>query len=327
MSCWHISPSRLPADMETVSFEFAEDEGAAFAPTSPFYITNGSTPLSIIYRVLAGTCTVKSRVSGKSVRLTTNFFKSDFQENETRNFSFLDKFEEEIKLEDYENHVKKNRYVNLKFYHAFLSEIAGCIFNESVGRHTVAFVHLYRAYEHISYAFPMIYASRTTDYLGTFENLRDWLNDKGNGAMGELKFLKKFIATVYKDEPLLKSNIEINLKVGDEEGENEFAESQRMIFGALTKKVLGWHTPAEYSPGTVPPSKLSISFENYHGFFINLRNRFFHYFNQRKDNLGIDDVVDPDLLFSMVNKASLYYLAMLFHEISKPNEIVNVVEP
>lgn len=296
--------------MKINSFEFSECETSGFVKDSPFYISEQATPLAVLFRVFAGTCEITSMNTIESVSLCTNYFYSDFRQNDLSNLDFLNDFEEGLEFIDYEECVHKNSYRNIDFHRTFLAEIAGCIFNLEKGKNTVAFVHLYRAYEHLAYAFPMIFASKTKDYVGSFDSLKKWMTKEGNGNAGELKFLKSFISTLFEKDEILSTAIDIRITAND--------EHKMLMFNALAKKVMDWQSIEKYSPGTTSPDILSIPFIEYHSFIINLRNRFFHYFNQRGDNLSIDDVIDSDLLFSMVNKSSLYFVAIIFHEISRP---------
>lgn len=296
--------------MITISYEFSENPNSPMSDQSPFYIGGKTTELAMIFRVIAGSCQVTNLSTDDTEQLGINYFFSDLRLNLEGDLSFLDFFEEGLKLSDYETQVKKTAFNNRKFYKSFLTELASCIYHENTKKHTAAFVHLYRAYEHLSYAFPMIYAARTEDYVGTFEHLRRWMNKSNSDEnVGELKFHKNFIATLFKDTPELQTTIDIDI--------NTKQEFRTAIFKALTEKIAGWNTPEKYSSGTVPPDKIAIPFIDHHSFLVNLRNRFFHYSNSRSDNIGLDDIVEADLLFSFVNKSTLNYIATIFHALVK----------
>ncbi|MDD2271118.1 MAG: hypothetical protein PHP95_04195 [Desulfuromonadaceae bacterium] len=292
--------------MRTISYEFYEPNATTFTSASAFHINDSSSELSLLFRLISGTCLISNRNLELAVELNKNYFYSDFRNNDDNDLSFLDNFDESLKLDDYEQFINKNRHKNRKFYKPLLNEIAGCIYYEELERHTSAFVHLYRAYEHMSYAFPMIYASKTDDYIGTFENLRKWLtNSESDGNVGELRFHKSFITTLFKGSPELSSTIDIHITAKDEFKEN--------IFNGLTQKVLCWNNSTQFTTSTVSPDKISVSFVEFHSFIVNLRNRYFHYSNARRDNIGLDDIIESDLLFSMVNKASINFIATIFH--------------
>jgi hypothetical protein len=296
--------------METASYIFIENVNSSFSDKSPFFISDKNSELAIIFRVFSGSCIIKNKNSDESVELSQNYFFEDLRDNEDGDLNFLNDFEENLKLEDYESYISDNKFKNRKFYRSFLNEIAGCVYNEGKEKYTAAFVHLYRAYEHLSYAFPMIYAAKTDNYIGTFESLRKWMtNASSDGNAGELKFLKNFIEALYKDAIEINSTIDVHITAKD--------ELREIIFDGIAKKVVGWESSKKYTSGTIRPDKLSIRFVEFHSFLINLRNRFFHYSNARPDNISLDDIIEAELLFSFVNKPGLNYVANIFHSITK----------
>lgn len=295
-------------NMRIAGFELSEPEGSTFTDQSKFFIENKTTEFAALFRVLAGSCLITNLNSDIAVDAKNNYFFGDFQENVGRDLSFLDDFEEGLKNSDYETHVPRQAFANKKFYNSLLSEIAGAVFNEGVEKHTSAFVHLYRAYEHLSYAFPMIYSAKAQNYIGTFENLRKWMtNSDSDGNIGELRFHKAFIGSLFKGYDEISSTIDIPILC-----KNEYKEK---IFDALTIKVLGWKKPENYTPTTIRPDKISIQFLEFHSFIVTLRNRYFHYSNARSDNIVLEEIVESDLLFSFVNKAGLNYISTIFQQI------------
>ncbi|NTW06947.1 MAG: hypothetical protein HGA29_03785, partial [Syntrophaceae bacterium] len=224
-----------------------------------------------------------------------NYFYNDVRINKYGTLIFFDNLEEGISKRDYESFIDDNKFKNKKFYKAFLNELSGCIYNDEIGRHTSAFIHLYRAYEHMSYAFPMIYSARTDDYIGTFDSLKKWMTSLGSeGNVGELKFHKNFIKTLFENLPEIEDENTVDIYI------NSKTEYRERIFFGLVKKVLKWNDPSSYTSGTINPDKIAIKFTEYHSFIVDLRNRFFHYSNASHQNIGLDDVVESDLLFSFV---------------------------
>lgn len=295
-------------NMVIASFALSEPAGVPVEEESVFFLHDSTSEFASLFRVLAGTCVITSLSRDVSVGQIKNYFFSDFRENPARNLSFLDAFEEGLLLADYEAHVRLRRFSHRKFYKNLLSEICGAIFNLEVCNHTAAFIHLYRAYEHISYAFPMIYAAKTDDYLGTFDSLRKWMTSSDKiGNTGELPFHKAFISTLFKDLPEISTTVDIHIICKE--------EYQDKVFEALAVKVLGWSDARRYTAETSRPDKLSINFAEFHSFIVNLRNRYFHYSSARSDNLALDEIADSELLFSLVNKAGLYYVATIFNRI------------
>jgi hypothetical protein len=292
--------------MRIAGFSLSEPLPSSFGTGSAFAIGPRTTEFAALFRLMSGSCSITNLNSDVTVSPNQNYFFSDFRENPEQDLAFLDNFEEDITLQDYESHVSGKGFSNRKFYKSLLAELCGAVFNEAIDSHTAAFVHLYRAYEHLSYAFPMIYAAKTDNYIGTFENLRKWIsNSDSDGNVGELRFHKSFVSTLFHGLPELSSTIDIHIQSRD--------EYKEAIFEGLAIKVLGWKRPEHYTGATTRPDKLSISFSDFHSFIVNLRNRYFHYSNSRSDNIVLEEIVESDLLFSFVNKAGMNYITTIFN--------------
>lgn len=296
--------------MQTKSYEFLEKSITKLTHQSPFFISDESSEISVIFGVLSGRCVVINKNNEIPVELNRNYFYSNYPEKNESDMDFLDEIEEGVNLSDYESFIIKNKFKNRAFYKNFLSEMTGAIYNEELEKHTASFVHIYRAYEHLSYSFPMIYASKTDDFLGTYSNLRKWMTstDSDRNA-GELKFHKSYVAALFKELPEISSTIDIHITAKE-----EFKE---YIFSSLTKKTLAWQSERDFTPATVKPDKISVNFIDFHSFIINLRNRFFHYANSTTENITTEDIIDSDLLFSLVNKSAISYITRIFHETIK----------
>lgn len=165
--------------------------------------------------------------------------------------------------------------------------------------------------ETISYAFPLIYASKTDDFIGTYNYLKDFLT--GNRDKGELGFFKSFIKIIFNGDPLSESSISIDIVVDSEEVD-ERESLQRVFFNSFRKACPDVNI---YSADTEEPRKISVKFSDYSSFIINLRNRFFHLFSSGQPNLLSDDIIDADFFFKLVNKPTAYWISLVLLEILK----------
>lgn len=221
-----------------------------------------------------------------------------------------DYISEDITIEDLDKVFgnKSFLYQNKQFFERLTQEFNNYYYYESKGSHTTAFAYIYRILETISYAFPLIYATKTNDFKGTFNLLKDYIS--GSKDKGELGFFKRFVKVVFEPDPAIKSSITIEIY-----GETE--EIQKKFFDAILKAC---PDPDIYDAAdTEEPRRLSIKFTDYSSFIINLRNRFFHLFNSGQPNLDSDDVLDADAFFSQMNKKSMYWISFLMIEILKIN--------
>ncbi|WP_298941612.1 hypothetical protein [uncultured Psychromonas sp.] len=298
--------------MNLTSYQIIEHASSTFSEGDAFHLGENCSEQTALFRLLSGSCDIYSNLEEEQITQNTNFFFSDITDNTNTDLSFLDDFEEGITFADYQTFMLTNRFRNRGFYKNVLNEMVAAIYHYKKNNHTAAFVHLYRTYEHLSYAFPMIYSARTDDYLRTFENLRNWMtNSKSDSNVGELKFHKSFVATLFKNTPELASTIDIEI--------TSSPENQEILFNTITKKVLGWKTVNDYTSSTIHPNKIAVSFSDFHSFIITLRNRFFHYSNARSDNIKIEEILDSNFLFSLVNGAIIYFISTIFHGVVRHN--------
>lgn len=185
----------------------------------------------------------------------------------------------------------KNRK-NTNIHNQVLNELS-MFFWEKDRSPMTAFIHLYRCLEFISYSFPMIYASKSKDYMGTFESLRKFL---AGDASGELAFMKKFVREIYHNDPILKYQFDINIQINNIE---KACEESKAVFGNdFTYDFVG--------------NTFSLAFDQMMSFFITLRNRYFHFLvGQDRKNFTSTEY-DMNELIRAFNPHFANWLAVIF---------------
>lgn len=254
----------------------------------------------LIVRLLSGALDLEHKYSGDLIKQRENFFSSDmkgYSQHWAKKLPNL--ISENYKSNNLAEYVEFTRLKNKKFYKNILLEFCNFFLYTKRGAHTSAFIYLYRTLENISYSFPLIYVSKTDDFLKTFNFLKDLMRE--NKESGELGFFKSFIKTLYKDEAIGESSVDFNISVTDSDIQERFF---LLLKGLCTANMI--------SEATEPPRVLSISYTEVGSFIITIRNRFFHYMNGGAKNIDSEEVVDSDLLFSLINKQCMYWLATVF---------------
>lgn len=195
---------------------------------------------------------------------------------------------------------KKVIYRNKNFFESLNNEFSNFYFHTSKENHTVAFLHLYRILEFISYSFPVMYAASTKDFSKSFDILKTLFS--GDKDKGELKVFKDFIEVVMSVEKEYKRlSIDINI-VSDLEEYNE--RIYNTIIKICDKGIF------EESKN-IKNSKISIKFPEFSSFIITIRNRFFHLKNSQDNNIQSVDIVDSDFFFSLINNKCAYFLSLV----------------
>ena len=260
----------------------------------------GDSELLLIVRLLSGAARLEHVKSTKIIKQTDNYFSEDLKgygQQWDRKFPKL--VAEDYTPELFSEFIESARFQNKKFYKNILAELSYYFYYQAKGGHATAFVFLYRALEHISYAFPLIYASKTDDFSKTFRFLQELMS--GDKVSGELGFFKSFVKTVYKDDPIFESSVDFPITM-------ETESEQKMIFNVLRELCKG----DMIADATENPRILSIHYVEIGSFIIQIRNRFFHYMNGGAKNIETFNISDVDILFSLVNKKFLYWLSTVF---------------
>lgn len=183
-----------------------------------------------------------------------------------------------------------------------MSEVSQFILHNERGSYTSAFIYIYRILEKISYAFPLIYASKSQDFLSSFNQLKELM--VGDKEKKELGFFKVFIDMLYKGNVISDTSIDIYIRTDD-------STVQEQMYKIL-KDISGNSVMHEDS---IEFEKFSIKFCEMGSFIINIRNRFFHNLNSSSNNIQSHKIVDSDEFFSFINPMAMHWISLVFLEV------------
>lgn len=183
---------------------------------------------------------------------------------------------------------------NRRFYQEILCEFIFYFVQSHKGCHTAAFVFLYRALERISFSVPLLYSSRSIDYYNTHKDLKAIFSLPGDQDLG---LLKKFIEQrKFIDD--LKLRVVYDVKFSGDNAAECFE---------LAKKFC---SHAENIDPTL--HQFGVQFQHVLGWFISLRNRFFHSRTGDTDfNIKGTELHDPDEFFGQINPVFCSFLAII----------------
>jgi hypothetical protein len=253
--------------------------------------------LLLIVRLLSGSLKLEHKSTSKKIFQKENYFSSDFKGySQYWDRRFPDLIAEDYNAQQFSLFIDSTNLKNRSFYKNILSELSYFFYYQQKGGHSSSFVFLYRALEHISYAFPLVYVSKADDFSKTYAFLKELMS--GNKDAGELGFFKSFIKTVYKDDPICESSVDFAMDLTTE-------SEQGKVFNLL-KDLCKGNMIAE---STDAPRVLSINYIEVGSFIITVRNRFFHFMNGGAKNIESSRIDDIDVLFSLINKKCLYWLS------------------
>lgn len=158
-----------------------------------------------------------------------------------------------------------------------------------------AFVHLYRTLEFMSYSFPLIYASKSKDYRGSYDSLKKLMS--GDGA-GELKFFDKFVKELFVGDISYNYEFEVFIDCTNlNDLKTDFYDIFKTDFFV-------------FSGNTI-----TFKFKSTMELFIGIRNRYFHMLlGQGKNNFLNMDYNKNDL-FSSLNPVFVNWITIIFTKI------------
>lgn len=205
----------------------------------------------------------------------------------------IDITESKTAIDQYFNQNRRNHDVHEKV----LFEISNYFANQQQSPIT-AFAHLYRSLEYIAYSFPMLYAAKSKNYKGSFQDLKKFFS--GDTA-GELKFFHKFLKVLFDDEATtLSYKFETNLSLSNS------LDNLKRDCASVYSRV----------PYVIENGILEVKFDNVLDFFITTRNRFFHMLiGQGQENFSSNDY-DIGEYFHSINPCMLNWLSIIIQKIS-----------
>lgn len=285
-----------------VPFEFSEVLVDAKSLPKKLKITDSSTELYLLIRIISGTIDIQHTLSGTVVSLRDNYSKLSYERNETLSKKIISDFIEPVKVRELERYLDRTQFNNKRFYQNLLGEFSNYFYFTSIDSHTTAFIHLYRSIEYISYTFPLIYTSISKDYYGSFEQLKSYFKT----ANSELKFFNTFLDTLFDDTFVLETPLTFNIISPNETlNEKYFKAIKRII---PNDKIVAF---SEFDSITTRYGELL-------DFIISLRNRYFHFLSGTfQDNLSSNEIMNSDIFFDIINKHIFNWIAYIFTTILK----------
>ncbi|CAH0254907.1 hypothetical protein [Stenotrophomonas lactitubi] len=174
---------------------------------------------------------------------------------------------------------------NRRLFSDILSELSNYYCASAAGSHAAAFVYLYRTLERISFSVPLLYCATSSDFYGTFEDLKKLFDE---GAKGDLSLLRKLISQGrFIDRTVVDTTVTLDLST------SPYGEK---FYHAIVSRF----DDTDSSDSVL--RQISMKFGSVQGFTETVRNRFFHFrTGDGRNNMSTRDLVDVDQFFQYVN--------------------------
>jgi len=272
----------------------------------PEFVIDANVPNeSLVVRLLLGLTSFTNTISTTKYDQLSNYSDLGIGDNTLLpSFStkiIKDCFEPEVSLNLVCDYIKETKILNKVFFENLLIEIT-CYFQKSQdGSHTTAFLHLYRVIEYIAYSFPLIYASISREYYGSFNRLKNYFST----AKNELLFFENFLNSLLGGKNLLESPLQIDF--------NSFDVNLNRNHFQTIKNIL----TTERITGEVANTSISTTYEHLLFLAINLRNRYFHFAVGGQRNIRTTEIYESDLFFQLINEDLINWISVIYFEILK----------
>lgn len=291
------------------SFEVVEPVGTRFSEgwddILKFQNDQRPAPLVLILRILSGNVDIIHISSGKRRKCRTVYFTERPAQSRRSTYPGLLAawMSEDTTASDVIRYLRHARNVNHTFYAKIAAEICFCLNGILSGNHISSFVNIYRLVEWTSFAFPNIYFSSSDDFLESYNQIKQMMQDNPNG--GELSFIRKSIGTLFAGDPSLDYKYDFIVPSLD-------LDVCTSLIGQIKHMCDGNRIPIDMGLGD---NAFSIKFSDMPSFIITLRNRYFHYDASGRQNIDIDRIHDVDILFSMITEQCLRWYSTVLLKI------------
>jgi hypothetical protein len=180
---------------------------------------------------------------------------------------------------------------NRGFFDVLTNELARSFIASGSGNDLAAFVYLYRAIEHISYALPLFHARHAKNYVKAFNDLRALIST----GDGELKFCEKFIRNMFHTDSQL----------AEHKYEFSFPGPYHIAYEKYLKTNHSKHCSC-ISGG------IEVQFLHAFGFIVDVRNKFFHHLSGSNQSASSKEIVDAEAFFRPINQVGRSLVALVF---------------
>lgn len=274
---------------------------------SPFGVGNDGVPAFECLRLLSGLVDLERREDGGVLKLRYCYLS---QKNRRPSAKSIDSiidiiFDGDLSASDAEGFLHRSSNDNRKFFEELSAELCFCITANKKKASVESFLHLYRIFELISVALPLVYASQMADYREAMNFIKSL---SASDRDQDLSVLKYFSESIVKRNSTLRSlTIDFPFGVGDRKLSQELIR-QLSNYVFHDKKII-------YSVFD-DESGVSISFQSIPRFVVSCRNRLFHNAISN-ENFKLDPLKGANTVCSMMIDPCLYWLSLMYAEIIK----------
>jgi len=254
-----------------------------------------------VIRLLTGTLDIRCQLTNELIEQRSNYSKIVFFTNTRLSTKTLSSSLAPITLNRLGKHLLKNQAKHLNLYKELFHEFSNYFYESKMQQPTKAFLHLYRIIEFSAYSYPIVWASKTNDYEGTFRKLREYFSDPKRGELGVFRmFISDFMDTTF-----LNSHLTLNISSVHPDWQIRYYESILKAINHIKGNAVS----------LTPYSQITIEAEIMLDLAITIRNKYFHFLSGDKSNFDSENIPDSNEFFMLINEPLANWLAIILFEL------------
>ena len=270
------------------------------------HLLDSTCPEAKFIRLLSGTVDISHPIDDRVYKARTNYNKLPHSKNTKMSSKPIRECFDTYDVEKINNYLLDNNGHNRLYNESLLLESTHLITSKMRKDFLSSFVHLYRIIEFISYSFPLIHTSKSKNYFNSFDSLQKYFSNEG----GELKFLNRFVSSIFENKPESDLEAEFNIP-----GFNDTMRSDlyRSIKRILDKK----QSIIRYDDSLY---QFHVKYIDLIDLIVFIRNRYFHFTTgSGMKNFKSSELIDPNLFFEIVIDNSFNWISRIYFEILMEN--------
>jgi hypothetical protein len=178
---------------------------------------------------------------------------------------------------------------NRSFFEVLLNELCRSFLSSSRENHLSAFVYIYRAIEHMSFALPFFHARHSTNYIKAFSDFKAFVTT----GDGELRFCDKFVKNLFSNDIRFTYVYKLQYELSDREKFIRYFSNHHQELCSCT------------------PTSVNIEFGKAFSFIVDIRNKFFHHLSGSSQSISAKQINDADAFFKPINDVARSIIAAI----------------
>jgi hypothetical protein len=285
-----------------VGFQLIEPGVGGYVPVAPFGFGADGIALHETLRLITGSANAQDRSNNQVYPLTANELRvgSSRSANPSRILATI--FENAFTVQEYATFLQTVGVRNTNFFIKLRDEVLQCLLAKRKRRFTESFLYLYRVFELVSVAFPMLYAMTHKDFYDVHNFLKSLLSTDKDG---DLRILQKAIPQISKVGGLDALSMEFSVAGYD----LDYVSALKEQLNAVVKPhVQGFEFEDQ---GEI---LFRVPFDSAPSLMVTVRNRMFHMKIAEK-NLILGRLGGSERICEMCVNEMLYWFALTYTEL------------